>query len=103
MRTRVFVVSLFVANLPRALTRSPLQPPSFPSFAQFFLPSLSRATTRPFPENALPTVISVINGRPLTTRFIFDRLFAPGAEGGERSAVLGRCTYTFCPRIEGRS
>lgn len=28
-----------------------------------------------FPENVLPTVISVINGRPLTTRFILDHRF----------------------------
>lgn len=53
------------------------------SLFTFFPPFLSFAFSPPqrcrhdlfFPKNALPTVISVINGRPLTTRFILDRRF----------------------------
>lgn len=32
------------------------------------------------PKNALPTVINVINGRPLTTRFILDQRFVSRGE-----------------------
>lgn len=77
MRTRVFVVPLFAANLPRALTCSDSSStPLFTFFRLCLSISLSIAgTTFFFPENVLPTVISVINGRPLTTRFILDQRF----------------------------
>lgn len=54
-------------DLQRLLFYSPLH----------FFPSLSFCCRHYlfFPKNALPTVISVINGRPLTTRFILDHRF----------------------------
>jgi len=83
MRTRVFVVSLFAANLPRALTCSDsFSIPLFTFFSlSFSLPLSFSFFPYPlsawsfFPKNALPTVISVINGHPLTTRFILDHRF----------------------------
>lgn len=77
MRTRVFVVPLFAANLRRVLWPA-ATPLLFPSslFSSFFLSlSFHCRYNLFFPENVLPTVISVINDRPLTTRFILDHRF----------------------------
>lgn len=89
MRTRVFVVPLFAANLPRALTCSDSS--SIPLFTFFPLSFCCRILQPFFPENVLPTVISVINGRPLTTRFILDHRFIDRRgkiDSGDRCGIL---------------
>lgn len=74
---------LFVANLPRALTHVPKGAlPFFPPSPFFSRSRERRSFSRNIPTP--PTVISVINGLALTTRFVrFDRLFVAG--GGEGS------------------
>jgi hypothetical protein len=96
MRTRVFVVAVVCSqsaasrfDLQRLLSPllSPLHfffPFPFPSRGDLFLP-----------KNALPTVISVINGRPLTTRFILDQRFVVEA-GGQIDS--GGTNAGSCPR-----
>lgn len=81
---------LFVANLPRALTHVPKGAlPFFPPSPFFSRSRERRSFSRNIPTP--PTVISVINGLALTTRFVrFDRLFVAG---GEKDRAAARCTH----------
>jgi len=103
MRTRVFVVPLFAANLPRRFDLQRLLSLLFPSSLFFSFPFPSRCDLF-LPKNALPTVISVINGRPLTTRFILDHRFVsrPGTDRlrGDKCGILFQVkgpTAILCP------
>lgn len=81
---------LFVANLPRALTHVPKGAlPFFPPSPFFSRSRERRSFSRNIPTP--PTVISVINGLALTTRFVrFDRLLVAG---GEKDRAAARCTH----------
>jgi len=80
-------------DLQRLLFYSPLH---------FFLPLFFSLRRRHylffFPKNALPTVISVINGRPLTTRFILDHT---DLYRGEKIDSEDRCGILF--QVKGPS